>query len=46
LEKGREEGKIEIARNALSAGLPVEMVQQITGLDFETIEWLYRGDDS
>jgi len=41
LEKGREEGmekgREETARNALSQGLSVDIVQKITGLDMEAI---------
>jgi hypothetical protein len=33
LEEGLEEGKIETAKNALTEGLPVELIQKITGLD-------------
>ena len=40
LEKGREEKGMEIARNALAEGLPVEMIQKITGLDMEAIAGL------
>jgi predicted transposase/invertase (TIGR01784 family) len=36
-EEGREEGREETARNALAEGLPVEIIQKITGLDIETI---------
>jgi predicted transposase/invertase (TIGR01784 family) len=40
-EKGREEGmkesRLQIARNSLAAGLPVETVAQITGLTHEQI---------
>ncbi|MDR0655202.1 MAG: Rpn family recombination-promoting nuclease/putative transposase [Treponema sp.] len=39
-EEGREEGREETARNALAEGLPVEIIQKITGLDFETIKSL------
>jgi hypothetical protein len=39
-EEGREEGREEVARNALTQGLPVEIIQTITGLDFETIKSL------
>jgi hypothetical protein len=39
-EEGREEGREETARNALAEGLPVEIIQKITGLDFETIRSL------
>jgi predicted transposase/invertase (TIGR01784 family) len=34
---GRAEEKLEIARNALTEGLPIEVIQKITGLDMETI---------
>jgi predicted transposase/invertase (TIGR01784 family) len=48
LEKGREEGNAEgaerallsTARNALAKGIPVETVQEITGLDMVVIESL------
>jgi predicted transposase/invertase (TIGR01784 family) len=44
LEKGREEGREEgmelAARNALSKGIPVQTVQEITGLSFEKISEL------
>jgi len=36
-EEGLEEGREEIARNALAEGVPVEIVQKITGLDTETV---------
>jgi len=36
-EEGREEREFEIARNALAEGLPMEMVQKITGLDMSSI---------
>jgi predicted transposase/invertase (TIGR01784 family) len=35
--KGIEEGILSVARNALAKGLSVDTVQQITGLDTETI---------
>jgi hypothetical protein len=35
---GRMEGREEIARNALVEGLPLQIVQKITGLDMETLE--------
>jgi predicted transposase/invertase (TIGR01784 family) len=46
LEKGREEGREEgweesleqVARNALSKGLPLDTIREITGLDIETIK--------
>jgi len=34
---GRQEGSIEIARNALTEGLPIEVIQKITGLSSEVI---------
>jgi hypothetical protein len=39
-EEGREEGREETARNALAEGLPVEIIQKITGLDLEAIRSL------
>ena len=39
-EKGWREGKIAIARNALAKGATPEFVQEITGLDMETIRGL------
>ena len=38
-----EKGRMEIALNALTEGLPVEMIQKITGLDMETIASLSAG---
>ena len=40
LERGREDKGREIAMNALAKGLPPELVQEITGLDLETIKGL------
>jgi hypothetical protein len=40
LEEGREVGVLITARNALDEGLSVEMVQKITGLNFDAIERL------
>jgi predicted transposase/invertase (TIGR01784 family) len=37
LEEGREKGREEIARNALAKGLPLDTIQEITGLDMETL---------
>jgi predicted transposase/invertase (TIGR01784 family) len=37
LEKGRKEGMIDAAKNALSEGLTVDIIKKITGLDEETI---------
>jgi predicted transposase YdaD len=39
-EQGREEGIMATARNALAKGFPVEIVQEITGLDMETVKAL------
>jgi hypothetical protein len=39
-EEAREEVREETARNALVEGLPIEIVQKITGLDLETIKSL------
>jgi predicted transposase YdaD len=36
----REEGREEIARNALREGASVEFIQKITGLSTETIQSL------
>ena len=35
---GEARGREEIARNALSRGLSLEMIRDITGLDMETIK--------
>ena len=46
LERGREqglrEGKLAIAKNLLEKGMSCEFVQEITGLDLETIQTLHR----
>jgi hypothetical protein len=39
-EKGREERDMALAKNAMAKGLPVEMIREITGLDFETLSRL------
>jgi hypothetical protein len=36
--KGREEGREEVAKNALAKGLPLNTIEEITGLDIETIK--------
>jgi predicted transposase/invertase (TIGR01784 family) len=41
-EEAREEERGEIARNALIKGIPIETVQEITGLSPDTIERLRR----
>jgi predicted transposase YdaD len=42
-EEGREDEKLEIARNALAKGSSPEFVHEITGLDMDTIEGLRAG---
>ena len=42
-DEGREEGLEITAKNALVEGLPIEVVQKITGLDLETIAKLQAG---
>jgi hypothetical protein len=39
-EEGREERDIEVAKNALAEGLPIEVIRKITGLDLKTIKSL------
>ena len=39
-EEGMEQGMEEVARNALAKGLTIEVIQDITGLDMQTIEKL------
>jgi hypothetical protein len=41
-EEGMEKGREEIARNALSKGLPLEIIHDITGLDIEAIRHIAR----
>ena len=38
LQEGRKEGLLEIARNALSMGLSIEQITQLTGLSKDEIE--------
>ena len=40
LEMGQEQEKINIARNALAKGLPITVIQDITGLELEAIKQL------
>ena len=40
IEKGMEKSQKEIAKNALTKGLPPELIHSITGLDLETIKSL------
>jgi hypothetical protein len=42
-EYGLEEGIMTVARNALAKGLPVETIQEITGLDMKVVEQLAIG---
>ncbi len=42
LEKGRKEGKIEIARNSLKMGLSTDVIVQLTGLTETEIEELKK----
>jgi len=37
-EEGREKGQEEVALNALKEGLPIEIIQKITGLNMETVK--------
>jgi hypothetical protein len=39
-EEGREQGLVTAARNAISKGLPIDVIHDITGLDIETIQAL------
>jgi hypothetical protein len=40
LEKGREEERITLAKKALSEGIPIEIIQKLTGFDSDTINSL------
>jgi predicted transposase/invertase (TIGR01784 family) len=40
LEEGLERGRVEIAKNALTKGVSVEIISDITGLSTETIQSL------
>jgi hypothetical protein len=42
--EGREESRLDVARNALAAGAAPEFIQKITGLDLETIKSLLTGN--
>ncbi|QJT94777.1 Rpn family recombination-promoting nuclease/putative transposase [Wolbachia endosymbiont of Diaphorina citri] len=39
-EKGKIEGKIEVAKNSLKAGVPIDVIAQITGLSHSEISQL------
>ena len=40
MDGARREGKLEVARNAMAKGLPVEVIIDITGLSLDEIEKL------
>ena len=40
LERGREESLVKVARNAMSKGLPIDVIHDITGLHVEKIHQL------
>jgi hypothetical protein len=42
-EEGREEGLERVARNALAEGVPIAVIEKITGLSYEVIEKIYTG---
>jgi hypothetical protein len=46
LEEGIERGKMATARNALAKGLPVETVQEITGLDMEVVKAMIHAKEA
>jgi predicted transposase YdaD len=37
-EEGKEDGQEEVALNALAEGLPIDIIQKITGLDIGTVK--------
>jgi predicted transposase/invertase (TIGR01784 family) len=39
-EEGREMGRLETARNALTKGLSLDVISEITGYDIDTIKTL------
>jgi predicted transposase/invertase (TIGR01784 family) len=41
-EEGIQESQMNIARNALVEGLPVDVIKKITGLDMETIKNIHE----
>jgi predicted transposase/invertase (TIGR01784 family) len=43
MKEGEQKSKTNIARNALAEGLPVDVIQKITGLDMETIMNIQAG---
>jgi len=42
-EEGREEGLEKVARNALTKGLPLDVIHEITGLDIQAIQNIQAG---
>jgi predicted transposase/invertase (TIGR01784 family) len=42
IEKGIQQEKIEIAKSMLSKGLDIKLIQELTGLDKQTIENLLK----
>jgi len=38
IEKGREEGREEIVRNAITKGIPLDLINEITGMDIKSIQ--------
>ena len=38
IEKGREEGREEIVRNAITKGIPLDLINEITGMDIKSIK--------
>ncbi len=39
-QKGKIEGKIEVAKNSLKAGVSIDVIAQITGLSVDEIKQL------
>ena len=44
IEKGKGEGRIEVARNMLAGGLDIEQVARFSGLSLEAIRRLDKTD--
>ena len=44
-EEGREEGREDVARNALAEGASIEFVSRITGLDMEAVKTLVQEEN-
>lgn len=42
LEKGRVEGKMEVARNLLKKGLPVDLIRELTGLSDDELAKIHH----